>query len=55
MFASMLVAASATVVFFLGTTHLLFTFATDKFSPRDAALEARMKEVSPILTSELTM
>ena len=55
MLASTLVAASAAVAFFLGTMHLMFTFASNKFSPRDAALEARMKAVSPVISGELSM
>ena len=53
--ASLLIAASAAVIFLLGLAHLLFTFATNKFSPRDAVLEEQMKRVSPVLTRETTM
>jgi len=50
-----LVAASAAIILLLGLIHLLYTFRGSKLHPRDAALEARMKEVSPVLTSETTM
>ena len=50
-----LVAASAVVILLLGLIHLLYTFRGPKLHPRDAGLEARMKEVSPVLTRETTM
>jgi len=50
-----LVAASAAIVLLLGLLHLLYTFRGSKLHPRDAALEARMKEVSPVLTRQTTM
>lgn len=53
--ASALVAASALVILLLGLLHLLYTFRGSKLHPRDAALQARMKEVSPRITRETTM
>src|SRR5258708_3485721 len=53
--ASALVATSATIILLLGLVHLLYTFHGRKLHPRDAALEARMKEVSPVLTRRTTM
>jgi hypothetical protein len=53
--ASLLLATSALVILALGVAHLVFTFRGNKFHPRDAALEARLKEVSPIITRETTM
>ena len=50
-----LITASATVVFALGALHLLYTFNSPKFDPRDAALKARMQEVSPVITGQTTM
>jgi len=50
-----LVAASAAIILLLGLVHLLYTFRGQKLHPRDAALETRMKEVSPVLTRETTM
>jgi len=39
----------------LGLIHLLYTFYSNKFEPRDDGLGERMRQVSPILTSETTM
>ena len=50
-----LIAASATIIGALGLIHLLYTFRGNKLHPRDAALEARLKEASPVLTRETTM
>ena len=50
-----LVAASAAIILLLGLIHLLYTFRGSKLHPRDADLETRMKEVSPVLTRETTM
>ncbi len=52
---SLFIVASAGIVFALGTVHLLYTFLTPKFDPRDADLAARMREVSPVLTRQTTM
>ena len=53
--ASSLLAASAAIILLLGLAHLLFPFRGPKLHPRDAALEARMKEVTPVLTRQTTM
>ena len=53
--APLLVAVSAAIILLLGLIHLLYTFRGSKLHPRDTALEARMKEVSPVLTRETTM
>lgn len=53
--ASLLIAASAAIILLLGLVHLLYTFRGRKLHPRDAALAARMQEVSPVLTRETTM
>lgn len=50
-----LIAASASIPLALGIVHLVFTFFGPKLRPRDPALEARMKEVSPVITSQTTM
>jgi hypothetical protein len=49
------VAASAAVILLLGLLHLLYTFYGPKLLPRDGALQARMREVSPIITRQTTM
>lgn len=55
MLAQSLLAASAAIFLVLGTIHLVYTFASNKFSPRDAALEARLREVSPVISRGTTM
>lgn len=50
-----LITAGASIVLALGALHLLFTYRGRRFHPRDAALEARMKEVSPRVSSATTM
>ena len=53
--ARVLMLLSAVVVLALGTIHLVYTFRSNKFDPRDAQLKERMQEVSPRLTSQTTM
>lgn len=53
--ASSLVAASAGVLLLLGLVHLLYTFYGPKLLPRDPELQARMRQVSPVITSQTTM
>ncbi|MEG3792605.1 hypothetical protein V1318_20995 [Lysobacter sp. CCNWLW3] len=55
MIAAILLAASAAVLLFLGTVHLIITFVGPKLRPRDPALEARMREVSPGITGQASM
>jgi len=43
------------VILLLGLIHLFYTFRGHKLHPRDAQLEARLREVSPVLTRETTM
>ena len=50
-----LIAASAAIILLLGLIHLVYTFSGTKLHPRDAALQARLNEVSPIITRETTM
>jgi len=46
---------SAAVILALGVVHLLYTFRGPKLMPRDRALQARMREVSPVISRETTM
>ncbi len=39
----------------LGLIHLLYTFYSNKFEPRDDGLGNCMRHVSPVLTQETTM
>lgn len=55
MIATVLMVASAAVLFSLGTLHLIYTFVGPKLTPRDPALRVRMAEVSPVITKEATM
>jgi len=50
-----LVTASAAIILLLGLIHLLYTFQGQKLHPRDAQLEEKMRQVSPVLTRETTM
>lgn len=45
--------ASAGVILALGVLHLWFTFYGNKRHPRDVALQARMREISPVLKSTM--
>ena len=53
--ASLLVAGSAAIVLLFGLIHLLYTFSGPKLLPRDSELQARMKEVSPVITRQTTI
>lgn len=43
------------VIGILGAVHLLYTFFTNKFSPRDEKLLEEMKAASPVLTKDISM
>ena len=53
--ASLLLAASALIILTLGSAHLWLTYRGSAFEPRDAALKARLMEVSPRISRETTM
>ena len=46
---------SAAMILALGIVHLIYTFRGPKLTPRDSALQARMREVSPVISREMTM
>ena len=50
-----LILASTAIVLMLGTIHLVYTFTSNKFSPREPQLEQRMREVSPVISRQTTM
>jgi hypothetical protein len=50
-----LIVASAAIPLVFGLMHLLFTFHGPKLTPRDDELQARMREVSPVITRQTTM
>ena len=53
--AQWLMAIGALLIGALGTLHLAYTFQSNKFDPRDDALKSRMHDVSPRISSELSM
>lgn len=53
--AASLMAASAAILLFLGSMHLLYTFRGTRLHPRDPALRERMEAVSPGITRQTTM
>lgn len=55
MLVTILLTAGASVIGVLGLIHLVYTFRTDKFEPRDAELGKRLREVAPVLTTQTTM
>ena len=50
-----LMTLSAAILFALGSIHLLYTFRGPKLTPRDPALQARMREVALVISRETTM
>ncbi len=52
---SLLIAASAAIIFALGIIHLLYTFRGTKLHPRDPDLRARLEQVPLVLTQQTTM
>jgi hypothetical protein len=46
---------SACIILLLGTVHLTYTFVGPKLRPRDATLEAAMREGHPRITNETTV
>lgn len=55
MTATILMSLSAAVLLTLGVLHLVYTFSGPLLTPRDAALQARMSEVHPVITRQTTM
>ncbi len=53
--AEILMLASATVIFLLGTIHLLYTFHGPKLKPREPGFQSLMDQVSPVISRETTM
>jgi hypothetical protein len=52
---SLLIAASAGILLFLGTLHLVFTFHGERFHPREPQLKAQMEASALVLTRQTTM
>jgi hypothetical protein len=47
--------AGSLIVGVLGTIHLLYTFFTNKFDPRDDSMKTAMQRTSPVLSRQITM
>lgn len=47
--------SACVIVFALGSLHAWLTLSSEKFSPRDDALKARLQEVSPRISTQTTM
>ena len=50
-----LMVASASIMCALGIIHLVYTFSGPKLRPRDHALQVRMNEISPGISTDMTM
>lgn len=50
-----LIIAGAGVAGLLGVLHLVFTYAGQRFEPRDAALSEALRQVSPRISRQTTM
>jgi hypothetical protein len=55
MTAKLLMVLSASIIFILGVTHLVYTFLGTGLTPRSPALRLSMTSTSPVLTNETTM
>ena len=53
--ARVLMTASAAIILALGVIHLIYTFWGPKLTPRDAALQASMREATLVITRETTL
>ncbi len=53
--ASLLIAASATILGVLGAVHMLYTFRGNKLDPRDPAVRAAMEQTHPVITRQTTV
>ena len=55
MTAKLLMVLSASIIFILGVTHLVYTFWGTGLTPRSPALRLSMTSTSPVLTNETIM
>ena len=53
--ARILMVLSASIILTLGIVHLVYTFWGPKLTPRDAALQIGMSQISPVIAKETTM
>ncbi len=55
MAATVLMLASAAIVFALGAIHLSYTISGSRLTPRDPTLQQSMREISPVITRQTSM
>lgn len=55
MLARILVSASSVIMILLGSVHLLYTFWSNKLTPRDPAVQQAMNATPMMLTSETSV
>jgi hypothetical protein len=55
MIEKILLVSGSLIFLVLGSMHMVFTFFSDKFSPRNQQLEKGMKASSPVLTKSTSM
>ncbi|MDO9452716.1 MAG: hypothetical protein Q7J29_07625 [Stagnimonas sp.] len=55
MAATILMVFCAGIVLLLGIVHLVYTFSGSMLQPRDPALQTKMRQVSPVISTETTM
>jgi len=55
MAATILMVFSAGIALLLGIVHLVYTFSGPLLTPRDPALQTKMRQVSPVISTETTM
>jgi hypothetical protein len=51
----LLMVLSTSIIFTLGTVHLVYTFWGTNLTPHDPALQISMSQISPVITKETTM
>ena len=55
MLPQILISTSAAITLLVGAVHLYATFFGPLLRPRDPLLEGQMKQVSPVVTNQITM
>ena len=55
MLGQILILASCAVVIFMGSAHLILTFFSKRFEPRDAQLGQKLRIISPVISPDTTM
>lgn len=55
MAATILMVFCAGIVLLMGVVHLVYTFSGPLLKPRDPALQTKMRQISPVISTETTM